>query len=598
MHKQSIKNFIYSFLFSLLAVIGVNKVFMHTPENAAIPAKPTLKAQSISLFSVPADNDKATVDKAIDVSEIDKLTTPLLNDVRTKDEVAEFAIGNLPPPPPDAAQNIIVAADLPVMVSENAGVVTAQSETVSEKSFEKPTELSGAVNTDLAASEEIVLEKENIITVAKTTNDYEESGIVYTDISDTFNSAASEPEESQTILYAPEDNNQPAEEKILVAVNNAVPTEQTLVKLNAEENDIPLTESDETLHNSINVVENADAAQIAMLEPNNLVSTIEEEDFTEEKTLAEADLKQNEWSQMSEKDNYDSPWVVAKGNRFAKNQAVVEYFAEEGKKEEVKEAEEKLMSKAVKEDEEKVSTALKPEEKAVDGKETKVAYQMIQNLLIPIPEDILNDTDLTPQLTASPEEKPDKEEQKAEQKAAQTAANSSLNENEKQSGLFKSIASWFSDDKGKSSGNDTKTPNKTADKKSGLDFFGFVSGNDDNISAGQILPAELRLSFQPNRAEISGHTLRWIHAFADNARDNDDMYIEIRIDGTSSFALQKKRLNLLSTILANRGVDFRKINIVFTSREPNSFIIRNIRFNNNEEVVVNKNSNNSYYQPW
>ena len=187
MHKQSIKNFIYSFLFSLLAVIGVNKVFMHTPENAAIPAKPTLKAQSISLFSVPADNDKATVDKAIDVSEIDKLTTPLLNDVRTKDEVAEFAIGNLPPPPPDAAQNIIVAADLPVMVSENAGVVTAQSETVSEKSFEKPTELSGAVNTDLAASEEIVLEKENIITVAKTTNDYEESGIVYTDISDTFN---------------------------------------------------------------------------------------------------------------------------------------------------------------------------------------------------------------------------------------------------------------------------------------------------------------------------------------------------------------------------------------------------------------------------
>ena len=112
------------------------------------------------------------------------------------------------------------------------------------------------------------------------------------------------------------------------------------------------------------------------------------------------------------------------------------------------------------------------------------------------------------------------------------------------------------------------------------------------------MPAELKLAFQPNRAEISGHTLKWIHAFADNARDNPEIYIEIRIDGTGSFTLQQKRLNLLSTIFANRGVDFRKVNIVFTSREPNSFIIRNIRFNNSEEIIINQDENNTHYQQW
>ena len=116
-------------------------------------------------------------------------------------------------------------------------------------------------------------------------------------------------------------------------------------------------------------------------------------------------------------------------------------------------------------------------------------------------------------------------------------------------------------------------------------------GGDEDYSTVQtmpIMPAELRLSFAPNRAEISGQTLRWIYAFADNARDNDDVYIEVRIDGTSSYALQQKRLNLLASIFSARGVDYRKINTIFTSREPNSFIIRNIRFNNKEKDAALK----------
>ena len=159
---------------------------------------------------------------------------------------------------------------------------------------------------------------------------------------------------------------------------------------------------------------------------------------------------------------------------------------------------------------------------------------------------------------------------------------------EKETGLFKSISSWFSRDKksDKKSASDSKENDKALadaakDKKN---FFTLGSVDDYKpLAPDAIMPAELRLSFQPNRAEISGQTLKWIYAFADNARDNNDVYIEVRIDGTSSYVLQQKRLNLLSSIFSSRGVDWRKINPIFTSREPNSFIIRNIRFNNPED---------------
>ena len=103
------------------------------------------------------------------------------------------------------------------------------------------------------------------------------------------------------------------------------------------------------------------------------------------------------------------------------------------------------------------------------------------------------------------------------------------------------------------------------------------------------MPTEMRLSFQPNRAEISGQTLRWIQAFAARAAEDNTMTIEIRIDGTSGMELQQKRLNLLHNILTNKGVEYSKINTVFTSREPNSFIIRTVT-RNFDRRGLNKNN--------
>lgn len=588
MRKKAVKNFVYSFLFSLLAVAAVGKVFFRAPEA---PKNQTgnkvIKTQDISLFSKPKDLTvrQVAAATAVDVSAIEDLTAPA--------PAAEVVA------PKEALEQ------KPEVLAENT--VTATSQTV----------IKSSINTDLAAAQEIVLEPEEIASAQVAAPAYEQSGIVYADISDTLqdektqNIILSKPSEPLKVLYAPEDKDISAEN--IVVAENTVTDNAALSVAPLEDDEIPLVETSGTLHKQIEVQNSASGSEIAMLEPNVLVNTIEEAEAPEEKTLAEADLKQNEWQQMSEKQPEESPWVVAKGNRFAKNKAVVEQFAqseqtlaetpvaaeEEADESQPKPEEQTSLLRPAAEDE-NISLALKEEDGNISGGETKVAYQMVPNLLIPIPDDIANDPNLTPQLSYSPDDKPAKKDEVKEPAATAPNDGGGLNEDEKKTGLFKSITSWFAGNKDKSKDENPQTEisQLSGQSRSTFDFFGVGNKFPGQSKPAKILPAELRLSFQPNRAEISGQTLRWIHAFADNARDNDDLYIEIRIDGTSSFALQKKRLNLLSTILANRGVDYRKINIVFTSREPNSFIIRNIRFNNNEEVVINKDNGSSYYRPW
>lgn len=637
MPKKGMKNFICSFILSLLAVIAVNKAVFHTPaltENKVAETKK--KVQNISLFSeqkIPVETASANKSVSADLSAIENLTSQ-------PEKIASAEISDNPSyrikseelPPPDSLFSQLDTLETAAPVSESNSEVKAEMPITVKLAQNK-------IDTGINAAEQIVLEEEKPAVqtdeTQEKTDEYKNSGIVYADISDTIEDEQKQnitvDNSSDNIIYGADNaapilvaDNSGASGKIVVAATGEKPQaaivfnaknkitgseisadEKETAKITLAENDeIPLVESSEILHKNVDVLQTADVTQVAMLEPNNLVSSIEDLNESEPETLAEANLKQNEWVQMSEKAE-DSPWVIAKGNKFAKNRAVVEEFAgaEENlpsptkKNNSETEADKNLNEDGLKND---VHESLNLQTNQNPNDETKVAYKMIQNLLIPIPDEILNDAELTPQLSSSPNESPQekKQAQKAERMAVQKSEQ--LKESEKQSGLFKSIASWFSGEakNDQSSKGANSSSRKKKSSKSGISFFGGTDDNPETQGSAQIMPAELRLSFQPNRAEISGQTLRWIHAFADNARDNDSIYIEIRIDGTSSFALQQKRLNLLSTILANRGVDFRKINIVFTSREPNSFIIRNIRFNSEEEVVVNKNNNNAYYQPW
>lgn len=248
-----------------------------------------------------------------------------------------------------------------------------------------------------------------------------------------------------------------------------------------------------------------------------------------------------------------------------------------------------------------------------------VPYKMQKNILIPIPDEIANEKNLTPQFSSSAENikleeelrrkrglPPINSENGVQDKAtssatingaqlAQDGDDSNLTTSPEEENVFKeedsgsltdSIAAWFSGgrkdsaDKNKQDDTNSTSKAKSGQQESSLfrKLLGLGAASKDNIA-----PTELKLSFQPDRAEISGQTLEWIKAFSENVVKYDDVAIEIRLDRDAPYELQQKRLNLLYKILANNGVEYRKVNIIFTDREPNSFIIRNVRYVTKEE---------------
>lgn len=588
---------------SLLAVVVVNKAVFDTPESSKPSKKPASSFKSISLFSKAGNDIVSDTSDNLQFNDIENLVSAK----------ADIDVFDLP--------------DIDIKTAQAEPVIVHNSD-LDDKELSTNNEVEHSNYIDIASASQIILDKSatpNSAVVAPAAE------VVYSDISDTF-----ETHNDSTI------QEQKSQQEILVAQNDIVIEEENL---------IPITEGDTALHNKIDVLTSSENTQIAMLEPSTLVNSIESFDEPEEKHIVDINLKENIIStaaqEQTSSNNDDNPWVVAQGNRFAKNQiAQINALEEENTQNiSVSEAKENIIkvhkeestenksetssvvdsdidavseidaTESIENNEPKAelkvnnqSSLLEPKPLLIptDEQGTKLAYKMIQNLIIPLPDDIATDADIVPQLSSEP----NKNGNKSNSENKKSKETKELKEKDKESGLFKSISSWFSRDKEKDD-NKKDTPELSDDKKpskkglnkhkSGISLFevdsNSIESEESHVETPEIMPAELKLSFQPNRAEISGYTLRWIHAFADNARDNSDIYIEIRIDGTNSFALQQKRLNLLSSIFANRGVDFRKVNVIFTSREPNSFIIRNLKFNNSEELN-NQTDDSPYYQHW
>lgn len=247
-------------------------------------------------------------------------------------------------------------------------------------------------------------------------------------------------------------------------------------------------------------------------------------------------------------------------------------------------------------------------------------YRMQDNILIPIPDSIKNERNLTPQFSTSEENLKLERELRAkhtlptltDDSAEAPVSGTTIDDDEQDfdedvdddatsKSLTESIAEWFSGTKKKKENDNITAPNtninksKKSSKNNESSIFNKLLGISTDENDG-IIPSELKLSFQPNRAEISGQTLEWLHAFSDNSVKNEDVFIEIRIDRSAPYALQEKRLKLLYKILANNGVDYHKINVIFTDREPNSFIIRNTRYaSEKDKVKAIKRADNPWY---
>ena len=289
------------------------------------------------------------------------------------------------------------------------------------------------------------------------------------------------------------------------------------------------------------------------------------------------------WQQMKDKEpkvptEAGDPWVVATRRGASINQLLPE-----------------------KKDNLKIKETLNQRDKlSKEDQQIQLAAETVDNLLIPIPEEILKEENITPQLVSSPENAEIKKELEAKglikepQKTSETASNQSSdtpsteeksdNSADEKGGILKSLTSIFSSDESL-----PEIGNEVSDDVDTSLFSAFSRKKDKIIT--KILPTEIRLSFQTNRAEISGQTLKWIKAFAQKTAEEPSVGLEIRIDGTSSPLLQRRRLNLLQNILLSEGAPAEKIKTTFTAREPNSFILRTVKFNvkNTNSQTQNKN---------
>ena len=541
------KCFVGSFLFSLAAVFAAAKVYFLLPaEKSAEQTEnfENLETKNIDLFANDEENNPI-IEK---FNEINKPAAP---------EAAA---------PVSAAENDITE-EVPEIVTAEAEPVLPQAEETFDNS----------------------------------------SSVLYAPDDDDF-SAAEKP--AQAIALKNDIISEPAEEKAAAEAENPeqnseiadAENEEPLKIADASEAKaftIPLQHNFETPKQNVKVSSEADNSQVALASNN-----VRMQNLGTQNKIASASVETSVPAEKVQETPYVDPWVVATaGNEhIAKNKLDAINNSEEVKN---------------------AAADLKAPEPAKSDNEKKVAYKMMKNILIPIPEDIANYENLTPQLSYSEENKKlskklmqsgelsgdtsahdDEETEKDSAPAAkpqdigttplpqQPAADSQTKSSSSSASLTDSIAAWFSSSaKDKSTNTESE---KQSSSGSGDSAFSKLLGLGKKDNSG-IAPSELKLAFQPNRAEISGQTLEWLKAFSDNAVKNDDVFIEIRIDGSGSYELQQKRLNLLYSILINNGVDYNKINIIFTDREPNSFIIRNVRYASEEDA--NK-ARKKAYNPW
>lgn len=400
-----------------------------------------------------------------------------------------------------------------------------------------------------AASDILIKVQKQTITTSAISGLTEKPSVSAPDKADSFRFLSEKelPEtETAEIAYAPQDINGIEDDEILsVNIDGSIPIEfenTDKQNLNAE------------------IAQSEDENKVAMLPTSTLSDS---EDFIP-----------------------DTPWVVAKGSKHIKNKKLLEKYQDQQPQDLFTDN----FKQAANEDQE-ISY--------------KVAEKIKQSIIFPIPDEILNDENLTPTFIKDSRKTstPAKRRQNVPQQAKEAKpalpeesvkilpkVSTVAQKKDESKGFLNSISSWFSDKQPADTA--TKPKSKTAPAYSSqgagkaeetinsndalVSFYETIQETKQEQAKNKIIPSELKLSFQPDRAEISGQTLRWLKAFSEKAKE-EKTYLQIRLDATAPIELQRKRLNLLYTIFMNNGVDFSKVDTVFSLTEPNAFIIRTLQ---------------------
>ncbi len=528
MNKTSLKTFVCSFVLTLFAILNVNKVLFYVDKTPVEPLK--IPHKNISLFF--------SKNSHVHASGIEPVHSVELPRVKARDALLAQNIPIIPGKYivndiPDLLEN----DEIPLEMGEKTEHLSDEGIVVASLPQEHAEPIAEA------APETVVDETdEKPVTDASENEKTEEN----------FDDASPHSMVIKATRQVIRIDNVKKRQERLAAAQSDISSEP--------DEKIPLLDTKAKTSGTVKVVEvdKAGENQLASLNKNMPLADVEKE----VKAVQEDKASEPVWETMAEKHKDVNPWVVARGSKFPKNKQVL------------------------KEEFSKNSAEILPDNKAQNKKQVQVAVK--DNILIPIPRDILDDDDLVPRLGENAPAPPRPVAPIAKEKKTETS-------------FLDSLKSAFSSSKDKKD-NAVQEIKDAAKKifgsgeKEGKIKSSNKSGKQEKKHP-QILPTEIRLSFQPNRAEISGQTLRWMQAFANKAVEDQNVALEIRIDGSNSFALQQKRLNLLYNIFTSNGVEYRKINTVFVEREPNSFIVRTVKIN--KEVDPEENDGwKKYYQRW
>ncbi len=265
-------------------------------------------------------------------------------------------------------------------------------------------------------------------------------------------------------------------------------------------------------------------------------------------------------SNTEDLDQHLSPWSIAKGNLSPKN---------------------KLLPTTLNN---KYSTS------EISGNENSTPYNVAekikQSIIFPIPEEILSDENLTPTFIKNSKQTPNKsnlqivDKKKVEKEDDKDGIIDNLSKSlpKKTEKTKKTQPSPVYNSQPQIS-SQAKTVSKQLKQtkiKNVGELYEAIQTTQKQNSQKKIFPTELKLTFNPDKAEISGQTLRWVKAFSEKAVNNN-YSLKINLNASTPNELQRRRLNLLYTILSNNGIDVEKVDTAFSQVGYDTFIIRLIK---------------------
>ena len=109
------------------------------------------------------------------------------------------------------------------------------------------------------------------------------------------------------------------------------------------------------------------------------------------------------------------------------------------------------------------------------------------------------------------------------------------------------------------------------------------------------IPKEMRISFLPGSADLSSQAFKWVKVFSYNPQRTVGSAVEVRLS-PRDLDLQSRRFALIKGALLSNGLTPRQIRFVFTDRDCDSVVLRNIQLPETQEFLYQTGKNGKISQ--